>query len=366
MSTGGIIIVTGGIHAGASVLLSDSHDLTIGSGEGASLLLADDGIAPHHATIRLTGNRLKLTALHDGVSVFGYPLASGKTTVLMCGASFMVGDAQLQFSGRDLLTPDVMRNAELAWLMTHAPLAYISKRWTHTSRGAKLLLLTLMASAGLGSLWRIYGPHELERTLPRLDGPFRFVTVREDVKTHAYVYEGYVMSSSELASLAANARRDTRSPVIRVIVVEQMKEQLVDFLQKYYRDAQVRPDEPGSFTVSPPAEEAYAVPESWDYKRVTRLARESINGLRTLRFEGHVADQGPVRVPLQAIGMNLAHSAHGAWLVDQQGVRYFTGARLPLGRIASISNCTVKIVRNDDGATYEFFAEGAENARTCK
>lgn len=359
-------MVTGGIHAGASVLLSDSHDLTIGSGEGASLLLADDGIAPHHATIRLTGNRLKLTALHEGVSVFSYPLASGKTTVLMRGASFTVGDAQLQFSGRDLLTPEVVRNAELVWLMTHAPLAYVSKRWTYTSRGAKLLLLTLMASAGLGSLWRTYGPHELERTLPRLDGPFRFVTVREDVKTHAYVYEGYVMSSSELASLAANARRDTRSPVIRVIVVEQMKEQLVEFLQKYYRDAQVKPDEPGSFTVSPPAEEAYAVPESWDYRRLTRLARESINGLRTLRFEGHVADQGAVRVPLQTIGMNLAHSAHGAWLVDQQGVRYFTGARLTFGRIASISGCTVKIVRNDDGATYEFFAEGAANAGTCK
>jgi hypothetical protein len=46
MSTGGIIAVTVGIHAGASVLLSDGHDLTIGSAEAANLVLVDNGIAP--------------------------------------------------------------------------------------------------------------------------------------------------------------------------------------------------------------------------------------------------------------------------------------------------------------------------------
>ncbi|MFM0176101.1 FHA domain-containing protein [Paraburkholderia sediminicola] len=366
MSAGGMIVVRGGVHAGASVLMSDGHDLTIGCGEGDSLLLVDDGIAPQHVTICLTGNRLKLTAHQEGVSVFGYPVAPGKATFLRRGASFALGDAQLQFSGRDPLTPEIERNAELGWLLTHAPLAYVARRWALMARGKKLLLLTLLASGGVGSLWQMYGPHEPQRSLPRLDGPFRFVTVHEDAKTHAYVYEGYVTSSSDLALLAASARRDTRAPVIHVLAVDQIQEQLMDFLQKYYHDAQITPGEPGWFTVVPPSEEGYMLPEAWDYRRVARLASESINGLRDLKFKGGVTRKGPVRIPLKAIGMNLSRSAHGAWLVDGQGGRYFTGARLPLGRIASISGCTVTILRSDDGTTYEFSADGAGGASNCR
>jgi hypothetical protein len=65
------------------------------------------------------------------------------------------------------------------------------------------------------------------------------------------------------------------------------------------------------------------------------------------------------------IGMNLARSAHGAWLVDARGVRYFAGAQLPLGKISAISGCTVTVVRNHDGAPYEFFAQGGEGAKKC-
>jgi hypothetical protein len=366
MSAGGTIVVRGGVHAGASVLMSDGHDLTIGSGEGDSLLLVDDGIAPQHVTICLTGNRLRLIAHKDGVSVFGYPLAPGKATFVRWGASFALGDAQLQFSGREPLTPEIERDAELAWLLPHAPLAYVARRWALMARGKKLLLLALLASGGAGSLWQTYGPHGPQRSLPHLDGVFRFVTVHEDTKTHAYIYEGYVTSSSDLALLAASARRDTRTPVIRVLAVEQIQEQLADFLQKFYRGAQITPGEPGWFNVAPPSQEGYLSPDAWDYRRVTRLARESVDGLRGLRFKGDVTGKGPVRIPLKAIGMNLSRSTHGAWLVDAQGGRYFAGAHVPLGRIASISGCTVTIVRSDDGTTYEFSADSEEGASKCR
>lgn len=363
MSTGGIVAVTSGIHAGASVMLSEGHELTIGSGEGESLVLIDEGIASHHATVCLEGNRLKLTAYHEGVSVFGYRLATGKSTVLRYGAFFSVGEVKLQFGGRESLSPEVVRDAELAWLMAHAPLAYVARRWAWLPRGTKLMLLILIASAGLWSLRPMFGPHDRERSLPRLDGTLRFVTVHEDATTHGYVYEGYVPTGPDLASLTAIAHRAGHSPVMRVFVVEQLRDQLADFLQKYYRDAQIESDERGGFAVALPPEDSYTLPESWDYRRVARLARESINGLRDLRFKGHEADTGPVRIPLEAIGMNLARSAHGAWLVDAAGVRYFAGARVPIGRIASISGCTVTIVRNDDGTTYEFSANGVGNAK---
>ncbi|RQH09089.1 FHA domain-containing protein [Paraburkholderia dinghuensis] len=365
MSTGGIITVTGGIHAGASVLLSDGHDMTIGNDADANIVLVDTGIVAHHATICRSGNLLRLTSHNVGVRVFGHALAPGKTTVVRQGASFTVGDAQIQFSGPDSLTPDEVRSAELAWLLAHAPLAYVAKRWALASRGVKFTLMIMLVSAGAGVIWQTYGPHDVGREAPKLDGAFRFVTVHEDPKTHAYVYDGYVSTSPDLSSLAAIVRRDTCASVMRVVVVDQMKEQLADFLTKYYRGAQIKAGVPGTFAVIPPADEGYLLPESWDYARVARLAYASINGLRELRFEGHVADSSPVRAPLGAIGMNLARSNHGSWLVDTRGVRYFAGAQLALGKITNISGCTVTIVRNDDGTPYVLSAQNGDNNKKC-
>lgn len=365
MSTGGIITVSRGVHAGASLLLSVGEDMVIGNGADASFVLIDDGIVARHARVRQVGKRLQLTALHDGVRVFGHALAPGKTTLLREGASFAIGDASLQFSGRDAMTPDAARSAELAWLRTHAPLAWIAKRWALVSRGAKLTLGIALMAAGAAAVWQAYGPRVVASRTPKLDGVLRFVTVHDDPRTHAKVYEGYVSNPADLSSLVATVRRDGCAAAMHVVVVEQMKEQLADLLAKYYRGARVTAGTPGAFSVVTPPEDGYLLPESWDYARVARAAYESVNGLRNLEFEGHVADGGPVHAPLGAIGMNLARSAHSAWLVDARGARYFQGAQLPLGRIASISGCTVTVVRDDDGTPYVLSAQGGDGEKMC-
>jgi len=365
MSSGGVIIVTGGIHAGASVLLADGHETVIGSEAPADFVLVDEGVAARHASVSVRGGLLRLSAHADGVRVFGHALAPGRTTVLRPGASFALGAARIQFSGHDLLTPDAVRAAELAWLLAHAPLAYVAKRWAMVSRGAKLALAVALASAGAGALWYALVPQGAVRTAPKLDGPFRHVSVRTDPKTHALIYEGYVATPADLASLAASVRRDTCASALRVVVVAQMQEQLADFLARYYRGARIAAGEPGRFRVVAPADDGYLLPESWDYARIARMARESVNGLLELAFDGHVTDGGPVRMPLRAIGMNLVRSAHGAWLADARGVRYFPGARLPLGRIERIAGCTVTVVRDDDGTHYLLSARGAYGGPPC-
>ncbi|WP_158646984.1 hypothetical protein [Paraburkholderia azotifigens] len=47
MSAGGIIAVTGGVHAGASVLMSEGHELTIGSG-GATACCSSTTVSSHN------------------------------------------------------------------------------------------------------------------------------------------------------------------------------------------------------------------------------------------------------------------------------------------------------------------------------
>ncbi|WP_459721749.1 FHA domain-containing protein, partial [Paraburkholderia sp. 2C] len=239
MNGNALIVVTGGIHAGASVLLSNGHELSIGSGENVDLVLIDEGVAAHHATIRLDGEKLTLMAKHDGITVFGHPLRAGKATELQPGGAFELGAATLQFSSQDVLTPRAVRKAELAWLFAHAPMAYAAKRSA---------MLPLPARVGLGALavvlvsavaWQFASPLLATKVTRHADNPaFRFVRTRTDAKTGMPVYEGYVQSYADLSALAISARSGARTPVLRVVVIDQLRDQLQAFLDRYYRAAQ--------------------------------------------------------------------------------------------------------------------------------
>jgi hypothetical protein len=366
MNGNALIVVTGGIHAGASVLLSDGHDLSIGSGENVDLVLIDEGVAAHHATIRLDGETLTLVAMREDIAVFGHSLRAGQATQLRLGGSFALGAATLQFSGRDTLTPHAVRKAELAWLFAHAPMAYAAKRSAMLPLAAKVGLGALAVVLASTVVWQLASPLLATKVTRHADNPaFRFVRTRTDPKTGMPVYEGYVQSYSDLSALAIAARSGARTPVLRVIVVDQLRDQLQAFLDRYYRAAQLQAAQPGAFAVTPPPADGYLQPESWDYARIARLARGEINGLNELTFVGHAVNEGAVRVPLESIGMNLMRSSHGSWLVDQQGGMYFAGSKLRIGKLTRISECIAEVVRDDDGSVYEFFTKGAREDNSC-
>jgi Inner membrane component of T3SS, cytoplasmic domain len=366
MNGNALIVVTGGIHAGASVLLSDGHDLSIGSGESVDLVLIDEGVAAHHATIRLDGGKLTLVAKHEGVAVFGHALRAGKSTGLRYGGSFTLGAATLQFSGCDALTPRAARKAELAWLLAHAPMAYAMKRSATLPLPAKAGF-TVLGLVLVGAVaWQAASPFLATKVAREPENPaFRFVRTRIDAKTGVPVYEGYVQSYADLSALAIAARKGARTPVLRVIVIDQLRDQLQAFVDKYYRASQLQATQPGTFAVTTPPADGYLQPESWDYARVARLARAEINGLNELTFVGHAVSGGAVRVPLESIGMNLMRSSHGSWLVDQQGGMYFAGSRLKIGKLTRISECAAEVVRDDDGSVYEFFTRDTQADRRC-
>ncbi len=180
------------------------------------------------------------------------------------------------------------------------------------------------------------------------------------------VYEGYVQTYADLTALAIAARSTARSPVLRVFVADQLKEQLQEFLDKYYRGAAIRQDEAGTFTVVAPATDAYLLPESWDYKRVARLARSGIDGLREMKFDGQSASDGPVRIPLESIGMNLMQSPNAVWLADRQGQRYFAGA----AGCRSARSCAYRAALRSSCATTtapptNFFSQDAHDKKDC-
>ncbi|MFL9869585.1 FHA domain-containing protein [Paraburkholderia fungorum] len=359
------IVVTEGVHTGASVVLPADRPLRIGSGGDADLMVIDEGVEPLHVTVELHGTVLALVAHHAKVTVFGQPLAPGRRVTVERGARFSAGVVTFQFCGRDSPGAALARDAERAYLLRHAPHVYLGKRWSDASPATKAVVFG-MPFAFVLLAWISSGQWSGVPRATRPNDAFRLVTKHIDPKTGALVYEGYVQSPADLAALTASAWPQKRALVMHVIVLAQLQEQLGEFLARYYRGAEVRPAEPGTFTATLPAAQGFLSPDSWDYARVVRLASAELSGLRGLTFPGHVQQGERVRVPLEALGLNLLAGRHAVWLTDAQGVRYFPGARLPIGRITQLSTCSAYVLRDDDGSTYEFFMDAAHAPKKCQ
>lgn len=359
------IVVMDGVHTGASVVVSAGKPIRIGSGGEADLIVIDAGVEPLHATVESQGEALALVAHHDGVAVFGRRVPMGRRVHFGRGAWFSVGAVTFRFGGRDAPGVDLARRAERAYLLRHEPRTYLARRWSDASPVMKAAAFGApLALAALAWLATIATP--VEPRPARADDTFRLVTTHLDSKTGALVYEGYVQSSTDLASLTARAWARQRAPVMHVIVLAQLQEQLGDLLARYYRGAEVRAAQPGAFTVSLPAANGFLSPEAWDYTRVARLAQAELPGLRGLAFPGHAQQGTRVRVPLDALGLNLLASRHAVWLTDARGMRYFVGARLPPGRLTRISACSAEVTRDDDGSIYEFVPDADHAPTRCR
>jgi hypothetical protein len=360
------LLILAGLHAGASVALEEGRDIRIGSAANADVILADAGVSSRQTIVRLRGGRLELRAADNGVRVFGHALKAGAQTLLRHGTIFSLGEAVLKFSDGAPLTDQATLQAERAWLIAHAPLAWLRKCWTMRPRRLWLLLaavpVALLLAQGLSLIPRSRAPAPEARLLEQ--PAFRYVRERIDKETGRHIYEGYVQTAGDLAALSLASRARDGMPTVRVAVIDAMQEQLSDFLDKYYRGTRLQAGEPGAFVAVLPPEDAYLLPESWDYAEVGRLAHAQIDGLQTLSFPGHENASGQVRIPLEVIGLNLVSTPHAAWLADQKGTRYFVGARITLGRITRIAKCSAIVIR-DDGNIYRLTTDRTKPSPSC-
>lgn len=359
------IFVTSGLHAGASLPLNVDQHLEIGKDNDADLILADDGIAPRHARAQLHGPQLALSALADGVTVFGRSLKAGSRTLLDHGATFRLGETSLLFSHGEYPDEQSTKQAEADWLLRHAPLAWLRMR---CARIPRLVWFGLAATPLALAAWLSLNPFATDAVPPRaplLERPaFSQVRVETDKTSGMRIYEGYVQTPADLAALSLAARASDRSVSVRVFVMQNIAEQLSDLLDQYYRGAHAQVEKPGAFIVTLPGAGAHLKADSWDYALVARTAQSQIEGLRALTFAGHENASGPVRIPLESFGLNLVTSPHAAWLADAGGTRYFAGGRIAMGRIERIRECGASVVR-EDGSIYDLTAQRTATGKPC-
>jgi type III secretion system YscD/HrpQ family protein len=84
-----------GMHAGAEMRLPDRGILMIGQADDCDLILADDGIAPHHCVLTVMGDQVLLRAMDGAVATHEGPIAAGENITLEHFATAHLADVQL-------------------------------------------------------------------------------------------------------------------------------------------------------------------------------------------------------------------------------------------------------------------------------
>src|SRR5690606_9883833 len=92
-----VLRILSGLHAGASRDLAEQEMILVGSGDDCDIVLADQGVARHHALINLVGGMSSLRALDAPLRVDGLPLLPGDPVELRGLQRIELGEAAIAY-----------------------------------------------------------------------------------------------------------------------------------------------------------------------------------------------------------------------------------------------------------------------------
>lgn len=92
-----VLRILSGLHAGASRDLAEQEMILVGSGDDCDIVLADQGVARHHALINLVGGMSSLRALDAPLRVDGLPLLPGDPVELRDLQRIELGQAAIAY-----------------------------------------------------------------------------------------------------------------------------------------------------------------------------------------------------------------------------------------------------------------------------
>ncbi len=98
---GKVLRIVSGLHTGASRALADQEMLVVGSGDDCDIVLADTGVAAHHALITLVGGSFTLRALDAPLRIEGKPLHPGDPVEVRPLQRIDLGEAAIAFGEDD-------------------------------------------------------------------------------------------------------------------------------------------------------------------------------------------------------------------------------------------------------------------------
>lgn len=96
-TTGNVLRILSGVHAGASRELAAQEMILVGCGDDCDIVLADVGVVRHHALINLAGGSASLRALDAPLRLDGQPVLPGDPVVLGPLQQIRLGNASIAY-----------------------------------------------------------------------------------------------------------------------------------------------------------------------------------------------------------------------------------------------------------------------------
>ncbi len=96
-----VLRIVDGLHAGANRVLARDEMILVGSGDDCDIVLADDGVANHHALVTLVGGRYMVRALDAPVLVGATQIDPGDPVELSAVQQVRIGEASIAFGRED-------------------------------------------------------------------------------------------------------------------------------------------------------------------------------------------------------------------------------------------------------------------------
>ena len=96
-----VLRIVDGLHAGASRLLADEEMILVGSGDDCDIVLADNGVAGHHALVSIVGGRFQVRALDAPLRIGSQEVHPGDPVELSAVQQVRIGEAVIAFGRED-------------------------------------------------------------------------------------------------------------------------------------------------------------------------------------------------------------------------------------------------------------------------
>ncbi|WP_407353231.1 FHA domain-containing protein [Luteimonas sp. R10] len=337
-----LLRIVAGLHAGACRDLADREMILVGSGDDCDIVLADDGVASHHALISLVDGRFQVRALDAPLRLEGRVLHPGDPVELDKVQRVGLGDAALAFGHADdpgwlALMPEGMKFAPPP--RNAIPFA---RRLPMIAAIAVLSLASLAIFAAVMPSQE--APVDVEERLRSLAREYRVAEARieRDVNGIA-VLSGTVKDVATRQRMRQQLDSERIDATLTLRTGEDMARDVADVLRGHYPAEKTRylgnnDVEVTGYFDDMAALEAFAKTRAM---RETGVRRVIPINLAT-PAEGDEADV--VEDAVRIVAVERGENAH---LVSADGVRYPVGSELPgRGTLLSIGE-HVQVLRPD-------------------
>lgn len=335
------ILVTGGLHRGAHVLLPEAAMQVIGTADDCDICFADDYLEARHCAISLNDETLSVRSLGGAVTIDGKTVS--RTTKLNRGSapSISLGESGVTMK----IVPQSELDVELHAL--DEPLARPANEPTNRKRfvaiAAASVMLTafaVFATTRQEDTLATSTPDPIEETKATIDALGIDASIDVIRRDGSLLLSG-IARQDDIATLNEGIRATAMPVTVRLVTPAQLLEQIGGVFRTNGYDAELTYRGDGSVFVKnlDPSDPAVS--------RVASFVRTDVPLLKNLGFSSSSTNGNDgTTVYLGGPGKRLTTVVDGdvAYIATEDGARYFEGSLLPDGqRVHRITESGVEI-----------------------